>query len=380
MEPRCRKNLNVLLPCFVVLGIMLGLVAYSPELYRAFCGATGYGGTTQRAYSDPTTASDQTVTVAFDSNVAPDLPWRFEPEQRSVTVHLGEQKLVFFTAENLSNESIVGHATFNVTPETSGIYFNKIQCFCFNEERLDPHQKVEMPVVFFVDPAFAKDSDNLHVDTITLSYTFLRSANPSQSKNLSRFLASAAPDPVHGQQLFIERCAACHAIDRNKTGPVLGGVIGRRAGSAPGYDYSPALKSASLIWSTDNLDQWLTDPRKFIPGVRMPVRVLDAPSRRDIVAYLQKAGPGAQRPDRFERTCIRWRILNSHSRKCDVLSWQLARGIMSTQAIKAIGCLTPAQTSTRSARASGLGTGPILRNRSQQSTGPNGLAVRQLNI
>ena len=207
-----------------------------------------------------------------------------------MTVHLGEQKLVFFTAENLSNESIVGHATFNVTPETSGIYFNKIQCFCFNEERLDPHQKVDMPVVFFVDPAFAKDSDNLHVDTITLSYTFLRSANPSQSKNLSRFLANAAPDPVHGQQLFTERCTACHALDSNKTGPVLGGVVGRRAGSAPGYRYSPALKSVGLIWSTDNLDQWLTDPPKFIPGARMPVRVLDAPSRRDIVAYLQRAG------------------------------------------------------------------------------------------
>jgi cytochrome c oxidase assembly protein subunit 11 len=111
MEPRNQKNLNVLLPCLVVLGIMFGLVAYSPELYRAFCGATGYGGTTQRAYSDPTAASDQTVTVAFDSNVVPDLPWRFEPGQRSVTVHLSEQKLFFFTAENLSSESIVGHAT-----------------------------------------------------------------------------------------------------------------------------------------------------------------------------------------------------------------------------------------------------------------------------
>jgi cytochrome c oxidase assembly protein subunit 11 len=290
MEPRYRKNLKVLLPCFVVLGIMLGLVAYSPELYRAFCGATGYGGTTQRAYSDPAVASDQTVTVAFDSNVAPDLPWRFEPEQRSVTVHLGEQKLVFFTAENLSNESIVGHATYNVTPESSGIYFNKIQCFCFNEERLDPHQKVEMPVVFFVDPGFAKDSDNLHVDTITLSYTFLRSANPAEGKNLSRFLANAAPDPVHGQQLFTERCTACHAMDSNKTGPMLGGVVGRRAGSASGYHYSPALMSAGLTWTTDNLDQWLADPQKFVRGVRMPVRVLDAPSRRDIVAYLQKVG------------------------------------------------------------------------------------------
>src|SRR3984957_10617521 len=290
MEPRYRKNLNVLLPCFVVLGIMFGLVAYAPQLYRAFCGATGYGGTTQRAYSDPTAPSDKSVTVAFDSNVAPNLPWRFEPEQRSVTVHLGEQKLVFFTAENLSNESIVGHATFNVTPETSGIYFNKIQCFCFNEERLDPHQKVDMPVVFFVDPAFAKDSDNLHVDTITLSYTFLRSANPTQSKNLSRFLANAAPDPVHGQQLFTERCTACHAMDSNKAGPVLGGVVGRRAGSAPGYHYSSALTSAGLPRSADNLAQWLAAPHKFVPGARMPVRVLDAPSRHDIVAYLQKAG------------------------------------------------------------------------------------------
>ena len=289
MQARYRKNLNVLIPCIVVLGIMSALVAYAPELYRKFCGATGYGGTTQRAYSDPAVTSKQTVTVAFDSNVAPGLPWRFEPKQRSVTVHLGEQKLVFFTAENLGNEPIVAHATFNVTPETSGIYFNKIQCFCFNEERLNPHEKVEMPVVFYVDPAFAKDSEMLHVDTITLSYTLLRSAKPTGAKNLSRFLANAAPDAVNGQQLFSERCSACHAMDHNQTGPELGGVIGRKAGSASGYHYSPALKSAGLTWSSENLDQWLTNPQKFINGARMPVRVLDAPSRRDIIAYLQQA-------------------------------------------------------------------------------------------
>lgn len=288
MKPRKWKNLNVLLPCIVTLGIMSGLVAYSPELYRAFCGATGYGGTTQRAYSDPTTASDKTVMVAFDSNVAPDLPWRFEPKQRSVTVHLGEQKLVFFTAENLGNESIVAHATFNVTPETSGIYFNKIQCFCFNEERLGPHQKIDMPVVFYVDPAFANDSDNDRVDTITLSYTLLRSVSPDQAKNLSRFEANAAPDPVHGQQLFTERCTACHAMESNKAGPMLGGVFGRKAGSAAGYHYSPALQTAGLVWSGDNLNQWLADPKQFVPGARMPVRVLDTPSRRDLVAYLRK--------------------------------------------------------------------------------------------
>ena len=296
MAPQFRRNLKVLLPCLIGLGIMFGVVAYSPQLYRAFCGATGYGGTTQRAYSDPTTTSDKTIRVAFDSNVAPGLPWRFEPEQRSVTVHLGEQKLVFFTAENLSNESIVAHATYNVTPLNSGIYFNKIQCFCFNEERLDPHQKVEMPVVFYVDPAFADDPDNASVDTITLSYTLLRSANPDQAKNLSRLEANAAPDAVHGQQLFTERCTACHAIDNNKTGPMLGNVVGRKAGAASGYHYSPALASAGFIWSADKLDSWLADPKKFVPGARMPVRVLDAPSRRDIVAYLQQVSQQHRNP------------------------------------------------------------------------------------
>src|ERR1700753_1442534 len=178
MESDLRKNLNVLVPCVVGLAVMFGVVAYSPELYRAFCGATGYGGTTQRAYSDPATSSQQTVTVVFDSNVSPGLPWWFEPEPRSVT-------------GNLSDKTTPGHATFNVTPETSGLYFNKIQCFCFNEERLDPHEKVDMPVVFYVDPDFAKDADNQHVDTITLSYTFGRSADPSDAKSLSRFLANA---------------------------------------------------------------------------------------------------------------------------------------------------------------------------------------------
>lgn len=289
MKPRYGRNLNVLVPCFITLAIMFGLVAYSPELYRAFCGATGYGGTTQRAYTDPGITSQKTVTVAFDSNVMPGLPWLFEPEQRSVEVHLGEQKLVLFKAENLGNEPMVGHATFNVMPASSGIYFNKIQCFCFNEERLEPHEKVDMPVVFFVDPAFAQDSDMRNVDTITLSYTFSRSANPSEAKDLSRFLANAAPDPAHGQELFTQRCTACHALDRNKTGPMLGGVVGRRAASAPGYKYSPALQNAGIEWSADKLDQWLADPQKFVPGARMPIRVLDAPSRRDIVGYLQKA-------------------------------------------------------------------------------------------
>jgi cytochrome c oxidase assembly protein Cox11 len=288
MHPTRRRNLNIVVPAIGMIGIMLGLVAYSPTLYRLFCAATGFAGTTQRADFDAGAVSDRVITVRFDSNVAPGLAWRFEPVQREVKVHLGEQQLVSFTAENLTDQPIVGHASFNVTPQTTGIYFDKIQCFCFDEERLNAHQKVDMPVVFFVDPALASDPETRDVDTITLSYTFFRSVNPENAKDLSRFVAGVEPDPVHGQQLFSERCASCHALGANKTGPMLGGVFERKAGSAVGYKYSPALSNADLNWSAVNLDRWLTDPRKFLVGARMPVRVLDEASRRDIIAYLEK--------------------------------------------------------------------------------------------
>jgi cytochrome c oxidase assembly protein subunit 11 len=292
MDSGQRRNLRVIAPCLVVIGIMLGLVAYSPQLYRLFCGATGLGGTTQRVNEDTAAIAKRMVTVQFDSNVEPGLPWRFAPGQRAVKVHLGEQKLVYFSAENTSDQPIVGHATFNVTPLQTGIYFNKIQCFCFTEERLDPHQKVDMPVVFFVAPAFGKDPDLRSIDTITLAYTFFRSANPANATDLSRFLPGAPPDAAHGKTLFSERCTACHALDANKFGPMLGGVVGRKAGAVPGYRYSPALKSASLTWSVENLDRWLTDPQAFVPGAKMPVRVLETTSRRDIIAYLQQESGG----------------------------------------------------------------------------------------
>jgi cytochrome c oxidase assembly protein subunit 11 len=295
MPSHYRKNWQVIVPCLAVLALMCGIVAYSPTLYRMFCAATGYGGTTQRTATASAAVSPQTVTVDFDASVAPGLDWRFAAVERSVTVHLGEQRLVYFSAENLGSAPAVAHATFNVTPQTSGIYFNKIQCFCFDEERLNAHQKVEMPVVFYVDPAFGKDPEMRGVSLITLGYTLFRSANPQNAKNLSRFLADAPPDAVHGQALFAERCSACHAVDRNKLGPKLAGVVGRRVGSAAGFNYSSALKNADFVWSADRLDRWLADPRAFIPGTKMPVRVLDAPSRKDLIAYLQKAGEANKR-------------------------------------------------------------------------------------
>ena len=117
------------------------------------------------------------MTVFFNTDVAPGLPWRFEPVQRKVVVHLGEQIPVFFEAENRSDHDIVGHATFNVTPDKAGIYFKKIECFCFSDERLNAHQKVEMPVQFYVDPKLASDRGTEDVDQITLSYTFFRSSS-----------------------------------------------------------------------------------------------------------------------------------------------------------------------------------------------------------
>lgn len=278
------RNARVVVPCLVVIAAMLGLVAYSPTLYRLFCAATGFGGTTRRADSASGPASGRAITVRFDTNVAPNLPWRFEPVEREVTVRLGEERLVFFTAENTGDRTIVGHATFNVTPETTGAYFNKIQCFCFDDERLGAHQKVDMPVTFFVDPALAADPETKSIDTITLSYTFFRSTESDRTKDLGRFVSNSE----RGKQLFENRCAACHAADFDKVGPALAGVMGRSAGSVVGYRYSEALSKSGITWSEVTLDRWLADPHKLVPGTRMPVRVTNPDDRQAILVYLRQ--------------------------------------------------------------------------------------------
>ena len=155
----------------LIVAVMIGLVAISPTLYRAFCEATGLDGTTQRADRAPGAVAGQ-VKVQFDANVHPGLPWRFEPEQTHVNVAPGAQTKIFYRAQNLSARAIVGQAVYNVSPDTVGKYFKKIQCFCFNEQTLQPGQTVDMPVIFFVDPAIKKDPDTRDVHEITLSYTF----------------------------------------------------------------------------------------------------------------------------------------------------------------------------------------------------------------
>jgi cytochrome c oxidase assembly protein subunit 11 len=150
---------------------MVGLAFASAPLYRAFCEATGFGGTPLRAEKAPGAIAGA-VRVRFDANTHPGLPWRFEPEQTTVSVAPGAQTKIFYKAQNLSARTWTGQAAFNVSPDQVGKYFKKIQCFCFTEQTLKAGQTADMPVVFFVDPAIKKDPDTKDIDEITLSYTF----------------------------------------------------------------------------------------------------------------------------------------------------------------------------------------------------------------
>ena len=151
---------------------MLGASFAAVPLYRIFCQVTGYGGTTQVAHEAPARVLDRKVTVRFNADVAPGLAWSFEPVQRDLTVHIGETALAYYRARNLTNRPITGMAAFNVTPDKAGLYFDKIACFCFNQQTLAPGQTVDMPVTFFVDPKLAGDRGMNDVTDITLSYTF----------------------------------------------------------------------------------------------------------------------------------------------------------------------------------------------------------------
>ena len=159
---------------------MLGLAYASVPFYDWFCRTTGFGGKPQIAASAPQGALGRKLTVRFDANVTGGLPWRFEPEQNSVEVRLGEVVTVNFVATNLSARETVGQAGYNVTPPTTGGYFTKINCFCFTEQRLGPGEKREMPVVFYVDPKLAQDPEHDRLDTITLSYTFYPVRQPAR--------------------------------------------------------------------------------------------------------------------------------------------------------------------------------------------------------
>ena len=174
------RDLILAFACGGFVAVMVGVSYAAVPLYSWFCRTTGFGGTTQVAKSAPTQTSSRIVTVRFDSNVAPGLPWSFEPERRTIDVRLGEVVTVYYDVTNESARMTTAQAGYNVTPPTVGAYFEKINCFCFTQQTLKPGEKREMAVVFYVDAKLAKDSDQDGVKDITLSYTFYPVQQPEQ--------------------------------------------------------------------------------------------------------------------------------------------------------------------------------------------------------
>ena len=190
------RNAKVAVICASVVVGMGGLAYAAVPLYRMFCQATGFNGATLRAVAPSTQVLNETVRVRFDSNVAPGLDWEFVPVATTMELKIGENALAIYKATNHSSVPQVGSATFNVTPEQAGAFFNKIQCFCFTEQRLEPGETVEMPVSFFIDPAIVSDPDGKHIRAITLSYTFHPVATPRSSAAVS----APAREPTSGSE------------------------------------------------------------------------------------------------------------------------------------------------------------------------------------
>ncbi|MET0370435.1 MAG: cytochrome c oxidase assembly protein [Sphingobium sp.] len=171
---RNRRNRRTLIAMAGIGLAMLALGFASVPLYRIFCQVTGFGGTPQRAYDNAgvRVATGHTLSVRFDSNVQPGMPWHFRPEHPTQTITIGEKRMAIFLAKNMSDKPVTGTAAFNVTPTQAGAYFTKIQCFCFTRQTLKPGEEVRMPVIYYVDPKILDDPDNRDTQEITLSYTF----------------------------------------------------------------------------------------------------------------------------------------------------------------------------------------------------------------
>ncbi|MFC7334300.1 cytochrome c oxidase assembly protein [Rhodocista pekingensis] len=192
MSPARRNRVMAAALGGVVAG-MVGLSFAAVPLYDLFCRVTGFGGTPQVAQGPAGRVLDRTMTIRFNADVNRSLPWGFRPAVNTTEVRVGEPALTTFHARNDGAVPVVGTATYNVTPDKAGIYFNKIQCFCFTEQRLEPGQEIDMPVYFYVDPAIADDPGMADVHTITLSYTFFKAVDQPDTA------ASAAPSPGRTQ-------------------------------------------------------------------------------------------------------------------------------------------------------------------------------------
>jgi cytochrome c oxidase assembly protein subunit 11 len=180
--PQRHRDLLVAAACGVFVAMMVGAAYAAVPLYNWFCRTTGFGGTPQIAAGAPSQLLDRKLKVRFDANIAGGLPWRFEPEQTSIEVRVGEVATVAYRVVNESARATTGIASYNVSPPTVGAYFSKINCFCFTDQRLEAGEKRDMVVVFFIDPALTKDWEQDGLDTITLSYTMYPVRQPEQPR------------------------------------------------------------------------------------------------------------------------------------------------------------------------------------------------------
>jgi cytochrome c oxidase assembly protein subunit 11 len=174
------RDLIVAAACGACVALMVGAAYAAVPFYDWFCRVTGFNGTTQVATAAPSETLERTITVRFDANLGPGLPWRFEPERNAIEVKLGEVVTVNYRVINEAARDITASAAYNVTPLNMGAFFQKINCFCFTDQRLKAGEKRDMPVVFYIDPALAKDADGSDINTITLSYTFYPQREPSR--------------------------------------------------------------------------------------------------------------------------------------------------------------------------------------------------------
>ncbi|MGB3148071.1 MAG: cytochrome c oxidase assembly protein [Paracoccaceae bacterium] len=179
------KNNRLGLTLLGVAALMVSLSFAAVPFYSWFCRTTGYGGTPLAANDSTGEILDQLITIAFDANTDSNMPWEFKPVEREMTLRVGETGLAFYEAYNPTDHTIAGSAAYNVAPEIAGGYFNKIECFCFTEQVLRPHERILMPVTFFVDPEITRDIDTNKVAHITLSYTFYQTELPQAQANLS---------------------------------------------------------------------------------------------------------------------------------------------------------------------------------------------------
>jgi cytochrome c oxidase assembly protein subunit 11 len=175
---------------------MLGLSFAAVPIYRAFCAATGYGGTTQVAKTAPGVPGHRELTVRFDANVAPGLAWKFTPETTEIKLVTGQTATIFYKVANVSDKTVSARAAYNVTPDVAGSYFDKISCFCFSEQKLGPRETAELPVVFFLDPALEQDAAMAGVQSITLSYTFFAAKPAAALLGAAEGRAGVQPAPL----------------------------------------------------------------------------------------------------------------------------------------------------------------------------------------